>query len=134
MPVFNRNQGNIAAAQAELGRANLEVGRVRNDLTNRLWTAFGQYAAARQRIARYRTDPQILEDARRSYQLTLQRIAQSKELSDILLVLQALRTVQEANLEYLRALAEMWRGASEIAGLLQEEQWPPAVTGAGKAK
>lgn len=49
-------------------------------------------------------------------------------------MLQAQRTVQEANLEYLRALAEMWRGASEIAGLLQEEQWPPAVTEATQAK
>lgn len=132
VPVFNRNQGNIAAAQAELGRANLEVGRVRNDLTNRLWAAFGQYAAARQRVARYR--PQILDDARRSYELTLQRIAQSKEISDILLVLQAQKTVQEANLEYIRALAEMWRGASEIAGLLQEEQWPPPVVRRGKTK
>lgn len=123
VPVLNRNQGNIAAAQAELGRANLERDRVRNDLTNRLWTALGSYAAARQRIARYR--PRILEDAQRSYQLTLQRIAQSREIADVLLVLQAQRTVQEANLEYLRALADAWRASSELAGLLQEEHWPP---------
>jgi cobalt-zinc-cadmium efflux system outer membrane protein len=39
-------------------------------------------------------------------------------------VLQAQRAVQEANLEYIRALADAWRAASEISGLLLEEHWP----------
>src|SRR5262249_25303717 len=68
LPVWNRNQGNIHAAQAELGRAIQEVTRVQNDLTGRLWTAFGQYAAARQRAERYRTA--ILPTATKAYRLS----------------------------------------------------------------
>jgi outer membrane protein TolC len=40
-------------------------------------------------------------------------------------VIQAQRAVQEAELEYTRALAEAWQAASVIAGLLLEEHWPP---------
>ena len=47
IPVWNRNQGNIRAAQAELGVASQEVGRVQNDLTDRVATAYRLYAAAR---------------------------------------------------------------------------------------
>jgi cobalt-zinc-cadmium efflux system outer membrane protein len=39
-------------------------------------------------------------------------------------VLQAQRSVAEAKLEYVRSLGELWRSASEIAGLLLEEDWP----------
>ena len=36
IPVWNRNQGNIRAAQAELGVAQQEVGRIENELTERV--------------------------------------------------------------------------------------------------
>jgi outer membrane protein, heavy metal efflux system len=125
LPVWNRNQGNVRAAQAELGRAIQEVTRVQNDLLNRLWTAFGQYAAARQRAERYRTA--ILPDATRAYRLSL--IAFKGGQFEYLRVIQAQRAVAEANLEYLRTLAEAWRAASELAGLLLEEQWPLSLVG-----
>jgi cobalt-zinc-cadmium efflux system outer membrane protein len=125
LPLWNRNQGNIRAAQAELGRALAEVGRVQNDLLARLWTAFGQYAAARQRADRYRTA--ILPDARRAYELS--QVAFRGGQFEYLRVLQAQRAVAEANLEYIRALADAWRAASEIAGLLSEEYWPPSAEG-----
>ncbi len=123
LPLYNRNQGNIAAAQAEVGRAVADVARAQNDLAGRLATAFGQYAAARQRAERYRT--QILPDAREAFRLALEafRIGQF----DYLRVLQAQRAVAEANLVYVRALDEVWRAAGEISGLLLEEQWPRAT-------
>jgi cobalt-zinc-cadmium efflux system outer membrane protein len=123
LPLWNRNQGNIRAAQAELGRAIAEVSRVQNDLVNRLWTAFGQYSAARQRAERYRTS--ILPDATRAYRLS--QAAFRGGQFEYLRVLQAQRAVAEANLEYVRALAEAWRAASEIAGLLLEEDWPLSI-------
>jgi cobalt-zinc-cadmium efflux system outer membrane protein len=43
---------------------------------------------------------------------------------EYLRVLQAQRSVAEANLEYVRDLGNLWRSASEIAGLLLEEDWP----------
>lgn len=123
LPVWNRNQGNIRAAQAELGRAFQEVNRVQNDLINRLWTAFGQYAAARELADSYRTA--ILPDAEKTYRLSLAAFKGGQ--FEYLRVIQAQRALAEANLEYIRALADAWRGASEIAGLLLEEHWPVTV-------
>jgi cobalt-zinc-cadmium efflux system outer membrane protein len=99
-----------------------QVGRVQNDLVNRLATAFSNYAAARQRADRYRTA--ILPKAQRTYELSLQ--AYQGGQFEYLRVLEAQRAVGEARLELVRALGEMWDAASEIAGLMLEDQWPLA--------
>jgi cobalt-zinc-cadmium efflux system outer membrane protein len=123
VPLYNRNQGAVAAAQAELARAIAEVSRVENDLTHRLWDAFGKYSAARQRAERYRTG--VLPAADKTYRLALGAFQGGQ--FEYLRVLQALRTVQDARLEYVRALADAWRAASEIAGLILEDAWPPST-------
>jgi cobalt-zinc-cadmium efflux system outer membrane protein len=120
VPLFNRNEGNIEAAQAALGRAIQEVTRVQNDLVNRLATAFGQYDAARQRAERYRMS--ILPDARRAYRLAQEAFRGGQ--FDALRVLQAQRAISEAEQEYVKALAEAWQAAGAIAGLLLQEEWP----------
>lgn len=119
-PIFNRNQGNIQTAQADLGKARLEVNRMQNELSARLAGAYGQYAAAKERVDRYQKS--ILPAATRSYELSLAGFKGGQ--FDYLRVLQAQRTLGEARLEYTRALGDAWRAASEIAGLLLEEEWP----------
>ena len=121
VPVWNRNQGNIRANQAELAQAVQGVRRVENELVNRLAAAFGRYGAARERAERYRTS--ILPNAQRAYQLSL--AAYRGGQFEYLRVLQAQRSVGEANLVYNQALAEVWQAASEIAGLTLQEVWPP---------
>lgn len=121
IPVFNRNQGNVLAASADVGRAAADVERVQNALIGRLATAFGQYQAARQRAERYRTS--VLPDAKEAYQLALAAFQGGQ--FEYLRVLQAQRAVAETNLEYIRALTELWLAASDIAGLTLEEDWPP---------
>jgi cobalt-zinc-cadmium efflux system outer membrane protein len=125
IPVWNKNQGNIFAAQAEVHAAVNNVARVENDLVNRLATAFSAYVAARKRAERYQTA--ILPKARRTYELSLK--AYQGGQFEYLRVLQAQRAVAEANLELVRSLGEMWASASKIAGLMLEDQWPlgPAV-------
>jgi cobalt-zinc-cadmium efflux system outer membrane protein len=127
VPLWNRNQGNIFAAKAQVGEAVSEVGRIRNDLVGRLATAFGTYAAARERAEKYRSA--ILPKAERAYQLSLKAFQGGQ--FEYLRVLQAQRAVAEARLEYLRSLGEMWRAASDIAGLMLEDQWPPAPLAEG---
>lgn len=122
VPLWNRNQGNIYAAKAQVGEAAGEVGRVQNDLVGRLSTSVGTYAAARERAERYKAA--ILPRAEETYQLSLK--AYQGGQFEYLRVLQAQRAVGEARLEYLRALGEMWRAASEIAGLTLEDNWPAA--------
>lgn len=124
IPVWNKNQGNILAARAQVSEAVSQVGRVQNDLVNRLATAFSTYAAARKRAERYKTA--ILPKAQRTYELS--RKAYQGGQFEYLRVLEAQRAVAEANLELVRSLAEMWRSASEIAGLMLEDQWPLAPT------
>lgn len=122
VPLWNRNQGNILAAKAQVGEAINEVSRVENDLVSRLASSFATYAAARKRAERYKAT--ILPKAEQSYQLSLK--AYQGGQFEYLRVLQAQRAVAEARLEYLRSLGEMWRAASEIAGLMLEDQWPLA--------
>ncbi len=120
VPVWNRNQGNVFAAKAQLGEAIAGVGRVQNDLVGRLAASFGTYAAARQRAERYKAD--ILPKTRETYELALK--AYQGGQFEYLRVIQAQRSVAEANLEYVRSLGEMWRAASEVAGMMLEDQWP----------
>lgn len=124
VPLWNRNQGKIFAAKAQVGEAINEVGRVQNDLVSRLASSFSTYAAARKRAEKYKSA--ILPKAEQSYQLSLK--AYQGGQFEYLRVLQAQRAVAEARLEKLRSLGEMWRAASEIAGLMLEDQWPLAPT------
>lgn len=122
IPVWNKNQGNIFAAQAKVHERANAVADVENDLTNRLAAAFSSYASARERSERYRTA--ILPKAQRTYELSLKAFQGGQ--FEYLRVLQAQRAVAEANLELVRALGEMWQAASEIAGLMLEDEWPLA--------
>lgn len=122
VPLFNRNQGNVFAEKAQVGEAVNAVGRAENDLVGRLASSFATYAAARRRAEKYKSA--ILPKAEQSYQLSLK--AYQGGQFEYLRVLQAQRAVAEARLGYLRSLGEMWRAASEIAGLTLEDQWPPA--------
>jgi cobalt-zinc-cadmium efflux system outer membrane protein len=54
LPIWNRNQGNITAAQADVVRLSAEPQNVRNNLYNRLAEAFYRYQWYRQNLAIYR--------------------------------------------------------------------------------
>jgi cobalt-zinc-cadmium efflux system outer membrane protein len=130
IPVWNRNQGNIRAAKAELGMAVQEVGRVENDLAERVATALRAYSAALKLAEQYRTE--ILPKAEETYKLSLEAFKGGQ--FEYLRVIQAQRAVAEARLEYNRALGEAWRSAAELSALLLEEWWPgPPPKGPGPA-
>ncbi len=120
IPVWNRNQGNIRAAKAELGMALQEVGRTENDLTERVATASRAYAAATKLAAQYRDD--ILPKAEETYKLSLEAFKGGQ--FEYLRVIQAQRAVAEARLEYNRALGDAWKASAELSSLLLEEWWP----------
>lgn len=132
IPVYNKNQGQILAARAEVAEALSRVARIQNDLTARLASAFSAYAANRKRAELYRTT--ILPRAEETYRLSLKAFQGGQ--FEYLRVLAAQRTVAEAKLERIRALGEMWQAASEIAGLMLEDHWPlvPALAVEGRDK
>jgi len=114
LQIFNRNQGNILRAQAELAEAHREVERVELSLQDRLAVVFREYENARQRASRYRND--ILPDAKASLDL----VQQGYEGGEFgyLQLLTAQRTYFETNVAYIQALAQLWTSTAEIDGLL----------------
>ena len=120
VPVWNRNQGNIRAARAELGEAIQDVGRAENELAERVATAHRTYSSALKLAEMYRTD--ILPKAEETYRLS--REAFKGGQFEYLRVIQAQRSVAEARLESVRALGEAWKAAAELSALLLEERWP----------
>ena len=71
VPLFNRNQGAIRQAEAELTAAQAEVDRVALDLRNRLALTYERYANAHELVDRY--ERRILPNAKESVELTSDR-------------------------------------------------------------
>jgi cobalt-zinc-cadmium efflux system outer membrane protein len=120
VPLWNRNQGGIRAAQAETARATAGLQRVENELSQQTARALGEYAAAGERVAIY--ERQLVPKAREVLRVNQSLFEQGQ--TDFLRLLQAQRTLIEANLGYLDAQEARWSAAAEIAGLLQLEQFP----------
>lgn len=114
LPLFDRNQGNIGSAQAEIVVARREVQRVRLALRQRFSDAFERYANAHQEARRYRRD--ILPDAEQSLELV--ETGYRRGEIDFLTVLTAQRTYFRVNLKYLRSLEDLWTSAVAIEGML----------------
>ncbi len=129
LPVFDRNQGNITAAQADLERAHREVQRLELALRQRSATTFAEYLTARQTVEVYRT--RILGDARKAYELYRQRFQQMAAAYPQVLIAQ--RTLFQAQVAYIAALMDLWRTAVEIRGLLLVDGLAaPAAPGDGE--
>jgi cobalt-zinc-cadmium efflux system outer membrane protein len=119
VPVFDKNQGNILAAQARLARATREEERVRNDLLRQLAEAFGRYEAARQQAAVYRD--QILPDLVRAFRGVNERYQVEPDkvnYNDIVTAQQNL-AAQLAN--YLQVLRQQWQAVADLAGIVQAD-------------
>lgn len=124
LPIWNRNQGNICAAQAELGRALAEVPRVELKLQERLARTFARYRTAIAVVEGFRGrtledgshEPGTLDDAEETY--TQYRDAFAKRRAAYPQVLIAQRDYFQSRVEYVEALAELRRVEVAIRGLL----------------
>lgn len=120
IPTWNRNQGNIRAAGAEVREAIASTGALQNELLRQVADVLSRYRVARelaQRIGR-----EILPTAVRTQRLV--RSGYDSGETDISPLLQAQRTLTQVNLTYIDALEDAWTSASELAGLLQLERFP----------
>jgi cobalt-zinc-cadmium efflux system outer membrane protein len=114
LPLLNRNQGNIAAAQAEIARAERELERVRILLRARLARAFRDYSDAATAVRRYKET--ILPNAQRAYELYLTSFRQMAASYPQVLIAQ--RTLFQVKEDYLRALVKLRQSATLIEGFL----------------
>lgn len=129
VPLWNRNQGNIRAAKAELGMAIQTVGQTENELAARVAAAYQRYASARERAEVYRKE--LIPRAEETFKLSLTAFKGGQ--FEYLRVIQAQRAVSESRLEYNKSLGEAWQAAGELSGLLLEESWPGPMPGLGGA-
>ena len=67
IPLFNRNQGNVAAAKGEIELAKQELVRLKLQLERELATMFNDYDAARITVQQYKLE--ILPRAEKAYKL-----------------------------------------------------------------
>lgn len=116
LPLVNRNQGNIRAAAAEVQRAQAEVQRVELSLQSRFGPAFELYEANLRTTQDYRE--RVIPTATRAYELSLEAYRRGAESFDQ--VLQAQRTLFQAQADYVDALQEVQTAVVRIRGFFQE--------------
>jgi cobalt-zinc-cadmium efflux system outer membrane protein len=116
VPIFNRNQGGIAAAEAELAIAERDLQRVQLELRTRFAGSFREYRNAQQLVERYRT--QVIPRAREAYQMYLTNFRQMAAAYPQVLIAQ--RTLFQVEVEYARALVQLRERAIGLRGFLLE--------------
>jgi cobalt-zinc-cadmium efflux system outer membrane protein len=114
LPIFDKNQGNIRAAQGQLARAAAEVRRVELSLRERLARQYARYRTASATAEEYRKS--TLPEAREAYELYLDSFRKRRAAWPQVLVAQ--RTYFQASVEYIEALEELRRAEVAILGLL----------------
>ncbi|BBO36048.1 TolC family protein [Lacipirellula parvula] len=125
IPVFNRNQGGVARAQAELVAASRARDQLELDLRNRLAPTFERYANARNQVVRYRDV--ILPAADESLDLTRKTYTAGE--TNYVALLTAQRTYSHTQLGYLEAVRALRISEVQIDGLLLAGSLESAPTG-----
>ena len=107
LPLWNRNQGNVVAAQADEERAKQEVLRTQLSLKQQAEPLAQSYMSARFTADRYKT--QLIPRAQRAYQLYLTKYQNMAMAYPQVLVSQ--RTLFQLQIGYVSALREVWTNA-----------------------
>jgi outer membrane protein, heavy metal efflux system len=114
LPIFNRNQGNVKAAKADLERAQLETRRVQLLLRERLATTVQSYLTAKAAAERYRT--QMIPRAENAYKLYLEKYNSMTAAYPQVLIAQ--RTLFQLKTDYITALENVWMNGIALRGFM----------------
>ena len=114
IPLFNRNQGNVTAARADIERAGQEKKRISLTLRERAASAVDQYANTRLMAMEYRDE--MLPRAKKAYGLMVEKYG--RMLASYPRVLDAQRKLYELQVEYISALESVWTNGIALQGYL----------------
>jgi cobalt-zinc-cadmium efflux system outer membrane protein len=114
IPIFNRNQGEVAAARADIDRAQQEKQRIALTMRERAASVVDEYANARLMAMEYRDA--ILPRAKRAYGLRVEKYGQM--LASYPRVLETQRKLYELQAEYIVALESVWTTGIALQGFL----------------
>jgi outer membrane protein, heavy metal efflux system len=114
IPLFNRNQGNVASEQAEIDRLEQEKKRIGLTLRERAASVVDQYANARLMAVEYREG--LLPRAKKAYGLMAEKYGDM--LASYPRVLETQRKLYELQIEYIGALEGVWTSGIALEGYL----------------
>jgi outer membrane protein, heavy metal efflux system len=114
IPVFDRNQGGIAAAEAERRVAEAELKRLELGIRSRFATAMSRYREAVRISEVYRSE--IIPRAEEAYRLYVEKYQEMQAAYPQVLI--ARRTLLQANLDYVSALESLYRAGLPLRGFL----------------
>jgi cobalt-zinc-cadmium efflux system outer membrane protein len=114
IPIFNRNQGNIAESRAELDHAQLEKQRIQLLLRERAASVLDQYATARIVATQYRNE--ILPRAQKANALMTAKYGLMQASYPTMLEIR--RRNFELETEYIQTLATVWTTSLALQGFL----------------
>jgi outer membrane protein, heavy metal efflux system len=114
IPLFNRNQGNVQAAKAQVERERVEVERVRLQLLETAQPLLQQYLISRLEEERYRT--QLIPRAQRAFELYLGKYRNMAAAYPSVIVSE--RTLFQLEDSYARTLGELWTTAVQLRNYL----------------
>jgi cobalt-zinc-cadmium efflux system outer membrane protein len=114
IPLFNRNQGNIAAARAEASRAKLDIDRTKLALRARLAAVNREYQDAVAAAASYKNE--MIPRAEKAY--AMYRANHRAMSAAYPMALNAQRNLAALRDGYVDALVEAWVKAVEMEGYL----------------
>ena len=125
LPVFNRNQGNIDKALADIQVDQTEISRVQLVLRDQLADSFRRYQTSRRQTERLRQT--IVPSAEESLKLAMQlHSAGETSFGPVLLSQQ---TLFESQVAYVEAMTELHKVVIEIQGLQLTGGLNPAAIG-----
>lgn len=124
LPLFDRNQGEIAATLAERIGAGAQLRSVRLSLIKAVSEAWSSYESARFSVAQYRDS--VLPKAQRTLDLTREAYRAGK--IDYLRLLDAQQTLVRSRIASIDALASLHEAAAILEGLMQRSApWRDAI-------
>jgi cobalt-zinc-cadmium efflux system outer membrane protein len=110
LPIFSRNQGEIAASHATADQLQLRRDGLRRMIENEVFAAVARVEAGRQRVATYRD--RLVPAA-----VTLEALAEESYRlgrSPVLAVLEAQRSLRDVRREYLQALLALQQAIAKL--------------------
>ncbi len=114
IPLFNRNQGNVEAARAEVERSRQEVQRIQLVLRERAASLLENYSNSRLAVERYRE--RMLPRAQKAYDLYKTSYQQMAAAYPQVLIAQ--RTMFQLQTDYIMALETLWTNAIALKGFM----------------
>ncbi len=114
LPIWNRNQGTVREAMADLSRGHAEYQRTVLSLRQRLADAYTRYQDALQSVQDYRAESLPL--ARRAFEVQSENFRQRRVTWPQVLVVR--RTLVDLEQEYVQSLLALRRAEVEIGGML----------------